>query len=413
MTTATAAIVHKPVIAKPSLLAGRITILLAIVLSSLSLRSAVTSIAPLLARVSDQVGFGDSVIGVFGMLPTAMFALAGFVSPTLSRRFGLEHMALVGVIATAVGIVGRSIMFDVTGLLALTILALGGMGIGNIVIPPLIKKYFGDRVAFMSTVYLTCIQLGTVIPAIVTVPLADAYGWRVSLGVWSLIPLAALLPWITILTWRQQDGNVDDTVKPTKTLGPLWRSPIAWSLTVMFGMTSLITYTMFTWLPHIVTSTGGSESLGGVMVGIFSGIGFVAALAAPAVCVRLINPFPIVVFCVFSFLVGFAGLLWAPRTATIVWVIFLGLGPTTFPAVLTLINLRCRTAAGSARLSGFVQGGGYLLACCGPLLFGVLHDVADGWTLSLAFLVVATIALLISGYYGGKPRYLEDTLAPR
>ena len=41
---------------------------------------------------------------------------------------------------------------------------------------------------------------------------------------------------------------------------------------------------------------------------------------------------------------------------------------------LTLINLRTRTAAGSAALSGFTQGVGYAVACLGPLLFGMLHD---------------------------------------
>lgn len=413
MTTATAAATTGAPITNRSLLAGRITILLAIVLSSLSLRSAVTALTPLLARVSNDVGFGDTVIGIFGMLPTAMFALAGFLAPALSRRFGLERIALVAVAATTAGLAGRSIMSDVAGLLGLTTLALVGMGIGNIAIPPLVKKYFGDRVALLSTIYLTCVQLGTVIPAVVAVPLADAYGWRASLAVWALIPMAALLPWTAIAISRRSNDGASQTTASSKTIGPVWHSPIAWSLAVMFGMTSLITYTMFTWIPQIVTSTGGSESLGGVMVGVFSGIGFIAALAAPALCVRLANPFPVVVVCVFCFFVGFAGLLWAPLTATIVWVLFLGIGPTTFPAVLTLINLRCRTEAGSAGLSGFVQGVGYLIACFGPLIFGILHNVSAGWTLSFMFLLAATVALLLGGYYACKPRYLEDTLAPR
>lgn len=413
MTTATAATaVHDPITRQP-LFAGRIMILLAIVLSSFTLRSAITSLAPLLSRVSDNIGFDSTIVGIFGMLPTAMFALAGFVSPALSRRFTLERMALVAAAATAAGIAGRSMMSGVTGLLALTMLALVGMGIGNIVTPPLIKRYFGDRVALMSTVYLTCIQLGTVISAAAAVPLADTHGWRVSLAVWALIPLAALGPWIAIIITRRGDDSSDHTAEPPKKIGPVWRSPIAWGLTITFGMTSLITYTLFTWIPAIVTSAGGSESLGGAMVAVFAGIGFVAALVAPALCVRLANPFPIVIVCACCYLLGFAGLLWAPLTATIIWVIFLGFGPTTFPAVLTLINLRCRTGAGSAALSGFTQGVGYLIACAGPVLFGVLHDVTDGWVPSFGFLLVAVAALLVGGYYACQPRYLEDTLATR
>ncbi|RFD27219.1 MFS transporter [Mycobacterium uberis] len=408
MTATTTAAVHDSN-TQQSLFTGRVMILLAVVLSSLPLRSAITSLTPLLSRVSDNMGFGNTIIGIFGMLPTAVFALAGFISPALGRRFTIEQMALVAAATTAAGIVGRSMMSGVTGLLALTTLALIGMGIGNIVIPPLVKRYFGDRVALMSTVYLTCIQLGTLIPAAAAVPLADTHGWRVSLAVWALIPLAALGPWTAIIITRRGDDIGHHVVEPPKTIGPVWRSPIAWSLTIMLGMTSLITYTLFTWIPEILTSAGGSESLGGAMVAVFSGVGFVAALVAPALCVRLANPFPIVIVCACCYLFGFAGLLWAPLTATIIWVLFLGLGPTTFPAVLTLINLRCHTGAGSAALSGFTQGVGYLIACVGPLLFGVLHDVTKEWVLPFGFLLVTIAALLVGGYYACKPRYLEDS----
>ena len=91
--------------------------------------------------------------------------------------------------------------------------------------------------------------------------------------------------------------------------------------------------------------------------------------------VRIANPFPIVVACAVAYVAAFAGLLLAPMAAPMLWVALLGLGPSTFPLSLTLINLRTRTPAGSARLSGFMQGVGYSLSCLGPLLFGWLHDV--------------------------------------
>ncbi len=38
-------------------------------------------------------------------------------------------------------------MSQTWSLLALSALALAGMGIGNVVIPPLVKRYFSDRLA--------------------------------------------------------------------------------------------------------------------------------------------------------------------------------------------------------------------------------------------------------------------------
>jgi CP family cyanate transporter-like MFS transporter len=228
--------------------------------------------------------------------------------------------------------------------------------------------------------------------------------------VWAAIPVLTFLPWFLICRSRRVP-TTDDTAGETleKVVG-VWRSPVTRGLTVMFAATSLMTYSMFTWIPQIITTAGGSERLGGAMVAVFSMSGLAAAFTAPALCARLANPFPVVVGAAMCFLIGFAGLLWLPLTATAVWVLILGLGPSTFPAAMTLINLRCRTGAGSAALSGVVQGGGYLVASSGPLVFGVLHDLSGKWTLSFGFLLIAVLALLVGGYHACKPRYLEDTV---
>lgn len=385
-------------------------VLLAIVVFSLSLRAAVTSLTPLLARISGDMGFGSTVIGVFGTLPTAMFALGGFLAPTLGRRIGLERLALCAATATTLGTGGRALASDATGLLILTTLALLGMGIGNIVIPPLIKRYFGDRIGAMSAVYVCCIQIGTIVPAALAVPIADAHGWRISLAVWALVPLTTLLPWWRVSHSARRAATADQDAELEEPVGPVWRSPVAVGLTVMFAMTSLITYSMFTWIPQIITTAGGSERLGGSMVAAFSLSGFAAALITPLLCARFANPYPVVIGCAVCYLIGFAGLLWYPLAAPVVWMIILGLGPSTFPAAITLINLRSRTGAGSAALSGFVQGVGYLVACAGPLMFGILHERSGHWTLPFAFLLIAIVALLIGSYQACKPRYVEDTI---
>ena len=108
-----------------------------------------------------------------------------------------------------------------------------------------------------------------------------------------------------------------------------------------------------------------------------------------------------------------AGLLLAPMHGTFLWVALVGLGPSTFPLALTLINLRTRTQAGSSALSGFTQGLGYTVACLGPLLFGVLHDSSHGYTVPFAFLFIAVAIVLVASWHACKPRYLEDMWAAR
>ncbi|WP_327149993.1 MFS transporter [Nocardia sp. NBC_01329] len=401
---------------KRSLIEGRLLVLAAIVMSALVLRVAVTAFTPLADDIGREIGYSTAVVGVFGMIPTLMFSIMGLLTPMLVRRLGLEWTALTAMAAAGTGMLVRVLVSGTVELLLFSALALGGMGIGNIVVPPLVKRYFPDRLATVSALYITMVQIGTVLPALVAVPLAEAHGWRISLGVWALLGFAAAVPWIGVLRARRGRAVADTTGLPDPGSAPMpqvWRSPLAWGMAATFGMTSLTTYSMFTWLPTILADAGADAAFGGSMVALFALVGLVAALTAPTVAVRLTNPYPVVVGCAACFFVGFAGLLFAPMSVPVLWVAILGLGPSTFPMTLTLINLRTRTPAGSAALSGFTQGVGYALACVGPLVFGMLHTLTDGWTAPFALLCVSVLVLLTGAWQACKPRMLEDSISPR
>ncbi|WP_433732359.1 CynX/NimT family MFS transporter [Nocardia sp. CA-129566] len=397
---------------KRALTEGRVLVLAAIVMSALTLRVAVTAFSPLAERIGADIGYSTAVVGIFGMIPTLMFAVSGLLTPVFVRRLGLERTALVAMLLAGFGMLVRALVGGTAELLTFSALALGGMGIGNVVIPPLVKRYFPDRLAVVSSLYITMVQLGTVVPALIAVPVAEAHGWRISLGLWAVLGFAAALPWIGVLRDRRGHDRVDNTALPSRTQEPkgrVWRSPVAWGMAGMFGMTSLTTYAIFTWLPKILSEAGASAAYGGTMVGLFALVGLVSAFTAPTIVARFHNPFPFVVGCAVFFFTAFAGLLIAPMTATLLWVVLLGLGPSTFPMALTLINMRTRTPQGSAALSGFTQGVGYAVACIGPVLFGMLHSATDGWAAPFAMLVVAVLVLLVGAWQACKPRMLEDT----
>ncbi|MCL1633909.1 MFS transporter [Luteimonas sp. SX5] len=402
---------------------GRALVLFGIALAAFNLRTAVTSLTPLLDDLGRLFGFGATMTGVFGMLPSAAFATFGVITPAIAHRIGLERSALLSMALAAAGLVLRSAA-DGTGVLLIgSVVALAGMGMGNVVLPPLVKRYFPDRIGAVSTLYITVLQFGTILPALVAVPLAAEAGWRMSLGVWSLVAVAAALPWIGVLLIERrkdsplarshdravtaEDEAPELAAPPAR--GRAWRSSIAWGMALMFGMTSLITYSMFTWLPKLLVEAGATPGFGGTMVALFSTLGLISALLMPAIAVRVKNPFPIVLACAACHVAAFAGLLFAPMAAPVLWVALLGLGPSTFPLSLTLINLRTRTPAGSAAMSGFMQGLGYAVSCIGPLLFGVLHEATHGWLWPFAMLAVAVAVLIVGGWLACRPRMLEDT----
>ncbi|OOW91060.1 MFS transporter [Xanthomonas campestris pv. vitistrifoliae] len=393
---------------------GRGLVLSAILLSAFNLRTAVTSLTPLLERIADEYAFGAPTMGALGMLPTAAFALTGVATPALLRRFGLLRVALLSMALATLGLVLRPLLPGTAGLLVGSLVALAGMGMGNVVLPPLVKRYFGDRVGRVSTLYITVLQVGTLLPALLAVPVADALGWRSSMVLWVLPALLASAAWALVhASHRRIRATGPAPVTPTpEAEGRVARTALGWSMAVTFGMTSLVTYSMFTWLPTLLREAGASPAFGGTMVALFAALGMVGALTMPALAVRMRNPFPIVLLCAACHLVAFAGLWWAPLAAPVLWVTLLGLGPSTFPLALVLVNQRSRTAAGSAALSGFSQGVGYAVSCLGPFLFGWLHAHSGGWTSPFVFLVICLLVQLAAAWVVCRPQLLEDAWAP-
>jgi CP family cyanate transporter-like MFS transporter len=179
-------------------------------------------------------------------------------------------------------------------------------------------------------------------------------------------------------------------------------------MVVMFAMTAMNTYVIVTWLPAILTDAGADPAIGGALLALFSIFGLAAAFIVPPLTMSLRNPVGIVIVCVALLATGYTGLLLAPLGGSVAWVIALGLGVSTFPLCLTLVNARTRTTSGSSTLSGAMQGIGYGIACIGPVVVGLLRDAQEGWGGAYVFLFVSLGILLLSGVVACRPRYLED-----
>ncbi|MEU0488765.1 MFS transporter [Nocardiopsis sp. NPDC006139] len=368
---------------------GRILALVAIACAALNLRLVVTSLSPLLTTISAEFGFTATVVGVFGTLPLIAFAVFGLVTPLIMRRIGSEATVVLSMLLTAAGQALRAFAPGTGTLLLLTAVALTGAALGNVVLPPLIKQYFPDRLAALSTVQMVAIHLGALFPPLVAVPLAEAFGWRVALGSWAVIALVAGLLWIA--RWAFPDGRGTGRTaradQGPELARPLYRVGMAWRMALLFGLVTWNVFTLFTWLPTLLTDAGHTSAYAGTMVSLMVGVSLLFGLVAPTATARAADTFPIVALGVAGYAVGYLGLAAGPAWLAPLWTCFLGLGTSLFVVVMTMVNTRATTARGSASLSGFVQGVGSGVALGGPLLFGLLSELTGGWTLS--YLLVA------------------------
>jgi CP family cyanate transporter-like MFS transporter len=391
----------------------------AIVMIAANLRSAVTSVPPLVDRIEAQLGLASTVVGFLGSLPPLAFAAAGMVGVRLLRRFSAERIAVGVLLVEALGQAIRPWTGTAVGFLTVTVLTLLGMGVGNVILPALVKAWFPNRVGLLTASYASAMAIGTSVPALVAVPLADHIGWRAALTIWGLLALAAVPSWLFMARrprvfapppLLETDRQTPADVRPHRIA--VHRSPITWGLVLLFGMNALNLYAMFTWLPVRLVDAGLSESAAGTQLALFAGIGILPSLLLPGLLARIGRSGPLATLCVALFAVGYLGLLLAPTTGTWLWTALAGMGGGGFPLALTLFGLRSATPASAGALAGFVQGIGYLGAASGPFLVGLLHDLSDGWALPFGFLGVTLAVMLVGARLSSPSRTVDEDLRP-
>src|SRR5690625_4384181 len=93
---------------------------LAIALTAINLRTAVTGFTPLLETIGADLGYGVKVSGLLGTVPAASFAVFGFFAPVLTRKFGLERSAAFALCLTTLALVVRAGSQNTIGLVLST-----------------------------------------------------------------------------------------------------------------------------------------------------------------------------------------------------------------------------------------------------------------------------------------------------
>lgn len=387
--------------------AARILVAVGIVVLAFNLRPAAVSVGPVLHEMRAGLGMSPTTAGVLTTLPVLAFASFGAAAPALARLLGVHRVTLLALGAVVVGLSLRARTDSVAALLALSLLALGGMATANVLLPSLVKLHFPGRVGLMTSLYTTSLALGLTSASVLTVPVSEQLGsWRWGLGIWAATALVAALPWFALLRHDESPEQAPHTV----TLGAVARTRLGWAMAAMFGLQSLQAYAIFGWFAQVYRDAGFSAGTAGLLLGVVTGVSIPLSFWLPSLAARLHDQTVLISVLVTCYPVGYLGLILAPRQGAWLWAVLIGIGAAVFPVVLTLIGLRSRTPAGTAALSGFTQSVGYLLAAVGPFGVGLLYDLTGGWTVPLSVLMALTVPQLLAGLAVARPRFIEDEL---
>jgi CP family cyanate transporter-like MFS transporter len=383
---------------------------LGIVLLAANLRPALTSVAPLIGQIRADTGMSNGEAGLLTTLPLLAFGLLSPVAPRVARRFGMERVLLASLFVLVAGILLR--WAGAVAVLFLGTVVLGAaIAVANVLLPSLVKREFPERAGLMTSVYSTSLGISAAFAAGVSVPLAQlaGIGWRGALAVWAVPAFLAGVAWLPQL--GRSDHPADPSPRSSLGVRDLWRSPLAWQVTLFMGLQSLVYYVTLTWLPEILQEEGMGVARAGWMLGLSQAVAIVTMFLAPMIAGRSASQRGVVVVAVGTSGVGVLGLLVAGSTASILWVVLLGLGQgASFSLALTFFALRSPDPGHAAALSGMAQSVGYLLAAGGPSLFGVLRDVTGTWKVPLALLLTVTVFLLIAGIGAARDAHVGTSV---
>ncbi|HBV13293.1 MAG TPA: MFS transporter, partial [Brevundimonas sp.] len=281
-----------------------------------------------------------------------------------------------------------------------------GIAIGNTLLPSLLKRDFPDQLTKLTAVYAITMGIGSAVASAVVVPLSDAVGWRLSLGAFVILPLASALLWLPQL------GRHSDIVRQTTPQAAesvkVWRSPLAWQVTLFFGVNSAVYYAVATWLPSILADAGFTQAMAGTLHGVMQLATALPGLFLAPLVQRTRDQRGIAAALVSLGLVSIVGLCLVPGWA-VLWVSGFGFGVGgAFILALAFLGLRTRSADQTARLSGMTQSVGYVLSASAPVLFGALHDKTGSWAPVLAICALLCGLLIMLGLAAGRDRSLDE-----
>lgn len=386
----------------------QLLLFLGLIFVAINLRAPITAVGPLVPTMKTELPFSSGVFGLLTTIPLIMFALLSPFVRRISDRLGAGKTLLFAVIAILLGVALRSYAGN-TGLFAGTFLLGAGIAIGNVLVPGIIKAQFPERLGLATGAFTISMTSFAAVSAAVSYPISKLpnMGWRNSLAVWIALAIIGILVWLPQrkLSIVQTKTDIAAAQQQEKSV---WRTKLAWWLTVLMGAQSFLFYFFAAWLPSIALFKGLSPEAAGYLAFAFQLTTIPAAFLIPAIATRLKDQRGLISIVSVLYIASLCGLAMAKSTVPLtICVMLYGFSTgSCFNLCMLLIGLRTQNAERATSLSGMVQSLGYGFGALGPLLGGWLFDWTGNWNAALVCVGILIVIIFFSGRQAGKNQYI-------
>ena len=245
------------------------TALLLLWLVGTALRLTILAVPPVIPRIHDDLAMNATQIGILTGLPSLLFAIAAVPGSLLIARLGVTTALVVGLALNAVGGALRGAFPDIAWLYGMTVVMGAGVAIMQVGLPPAVRAWVPQRIAFATALYTNGLLIGEVAPVALTLPLVLPLvggGWQWGFAFWSA-PVAIIVA--AVMAFAPRSSNAGTATR--RRWWPDWSSGLIWRLGIMLGTVNASYFTTNAFLPDYLNSRGLGDWIGAALTGLNAG----------------------------------------------------------------------------------------------------------------------------------------------
>ncbi|CAM3714247.1 CynX/NimT family MFS transporter [Sphingobacterium prati] len=382
-----------------------------VILVSTNLRSPITAVGPVLGQISNSLALDSFQSSLLTAIPLFMFATCSIAVSKFSHFQGMHRFLSFGLIILALGVIAR-VWGDLGSLFVGSVMIGLGICVGNVVAPGYIKICFPNHIGLMTGIFAVAMNLTAAFASGFSLRIGEwtGLGWRGSLGLWVLLAVLAIIAVFFDQLDKSKDVAAIQKQQSQTAVGHIFRSRLAWYISIFMGTQSLVYYSLISWLPKVLVDYGMASKDTGWSLFLIQ-IAMIPVMFVGPIIAHRMKDQRLMAVVVAAGMLGSIVIFFSFKLEGIyVAAVLLGLSNgLSFSLSILFFSLRAKTTANAIKISGMAQSVGYLIAAFGLPIFGKLHEFDSSWNYSFYFLAGSIILLLITGIKAAESKFVEES----
>lgn len=371
-------------------------IIFSIILVSINLRPAITSVGPILSTIRDALQVSSTHMSLLTSIPVFCMGLFAPLAVPIQKKYGYRWSVTVLTALIGLATAARILFSNYSALVMTSFLAGFAIAIISPIINAYIKEMFPTKMEPVIGVYSFAMGFGATLSAGFTAIIYKNFdgNWALALGIWGVLAIIAMIGWFT--TVEESHVTSIRSSQNEEKRNP-WKNKVAWSILLYFGFQTSLFFSLTTWLTSVALEQGMALLTAGSVLTLMTIVQLAGNLLIPS----LVNRYPNRIIWLHSLiLIGLVGsaiffinqnwAIWA--SAVIFGIVLSGL----FPIGLMLPLDEAKNKAEANEWSSMVLSGGFMMSAVVPLIIGIVYDMTGTHYVTKWIIVILFVFMSLS-----------------